>query len=274
MHKILLPTDFSENSGKANKYVINIFGKDAAYTLMHAWYMPNYSTEMVLPVDDVLAEEVKIELDKEREALLKKSPDLKIKTKMSYGDAVGCIDDMVEEIKADLIVMGTKGSSGMAEILVGSNTASVIQSVTVPVLAIPEQAEVKLPKKIVFATDLHEISSPKVIKPLKEIVQKLSAHILVLNVMKEHEAPDLDKTLEREKLENLFTGLDYSYHIILADKQEIAHAIDEFIHREKADMVAMIARKANLFDRIFHKSITHKIALHTDIPLLAMHDLG
>lgn len=56
----------------------------------------------------------------------------------------------MKEQKIDLVVMGTKGASGVTEILIGSNTADVIEKCHCPVLAIPAESDFKTPTKVVL----------------------------------------------------------------------------------------------------------------------------
>ena len=61
------------------------------------------------------------------------------------------IEDLVEKMGIDLVVMGTKGATGLAAAVIGSNTADVIQAATCPVLAVPESADVEnLPTHMLF----------------------------------------------------------------------------------------------------------------------------
>jgi nucleotide-binding universal stress UspA family protein len=53
---------------------------------------------------------------------------------------------------------------------------------------------------------------------------------------------------------------------------DIFEGITTYIADHHVDMVAMLTRKRNLLERIFHKSMTRKMAYHTHIPLLAFHN--
>ena len=57
----------------------------------------------------------------------------------------------------DLIVMGTKGASGLKEVLFGSNTVHVIKNAKCPVLAVPSEFVFESPREILFPSD-YEVS--------------------------------------------------------------------------------------------------------------------
>ncbi|WP_273568521.1 universal stress protein [Maribacter halichondriae] len=60
-----------------------------------------------------------------------------------------------ENKKIDLIVMGTKGATGLKKATVGSNTGDVITKIKQPLLAVPEDTVYEKPREIAFATDYH-----------------------------------------------------------------------------------------------------------------------
>jgi hypothetical protein len=65
---------------------------------------------------------------------------------------IGVIEEVVKDHAIDLIVMGTRGVSGMEEFFIELNTEKVIRRVSCPVLAVP--SSVKSFNKIVFPTTL------------------------------------------------------------------------------------------------------------------------
>lgn len=68
--------------------------------------------------------------------------DVEIHTISRYGNLIVQINTIARAAaNIDLIVMGTRGASGMMELFFGSNTADVIEQVRVcPVLAVPSKA--------------------------------------------------------------------------------------------------------------------------------------
>jgi nucleotide-binding universal stress UspA family protein len=58
-------------------------------------------------------------------------------------------------IKADLIVIGTRGAGLIKKTLLGSNTGNVIEDSPILVFVIPKEVSFFNPKKIVFASRFH-----------------------------------------------------------------------------------------------------------------------
>ena len=60
---------------------------------------------------------------------------------------------LLEEVNADLIIMGSHGASGLKELLTGSNTEKVIRFAEAPVLVLKSELKDVDFSDIVFATD-------------------------------------------------------------------------------------------------------------------------
>jgi hypothetical protein len=56
----------------------------------------------------------------------------------------------------DLIIMGTRGSSGIKEVIIGSVTANVIAKTRTPVLAVPHEYVMEEPDAMLFSTSHYE----------------------------------------------------------------------------------------------------------------------
>lgn len=64
------------------------------------------------------------------------------------------MNEMVNNPKIDLVVMGTSGHSKLEEMIIGSNTEKVVRHSRCPVLTVHETAAKKEFKNIVYATSL------------------------------------------------------------------------------------------------------------------------
>ena len=90
------------------------------------------------------------------------------------GNLVETLNGLIGLHQPDLIVMGTKGASGLKRILIGSNTVKVLAHVRVPVLIIPEVARFEKffhggKNRVVLATDLYELNNDDALDILKKI---------------------------------------------------------------------------------------------------------
>src|SRR5690349_10400960 len=164
MKTILAPVDFSEASTNALSFAAELCRRASARLfVMNALQKGQNETETKNKLKAI-------------EADLKKTfgPDLKCESSLAHGDLVSTFKKVVAVQQPDLIVMGTKGASGMKRILIGSNTVHVIANTAMPVLVIPEVARFdhflnKDKNRVVLATDLDELENEDAINILKEI---------------------------------------------------------------------------------------------------------
>ena len=276
MKKILVPTDRSENARHALNYALRLFeGEEVEFVLFQSFDIPTYSADMPVPLDMVGADELKRFLNEDIAALKRQSEgqSFTFSSLVESGSLTMNIEALVNEHAIDLVVMGTKGATGLAAAIIGSNTADVIQAATCPVLAVPESADLEaMPKRILFASDNKGLSNSSIIEPLMFVAKKFNGHIHIMNVLDEGKMTTVDEAVAGLKLDHLLETFQHTFHFENSDDK--AEAIENFLNTHGIDMLAVVPRKNNFFDAIFHRSVTRKLALHTKVPLLAMHDLA
>ena len=85
---------------------------------------------------------------------------------VEIGSPYESIAHVITNHDADLVVMGTKGSGGVEEVLIGSNTEKVVRYAKCPVITIKDKVDLDKVKHIVFATSLME-DQPDIVERLK-----------------------------------------------------------------------------------------------------------
>jgi len=104
----------------------------------------------------------------------------------------------------------------------------------------------------------------------KEFVKLFKAKVLVLDVEKPVAVPMHENTSGAESLENSLK--DVEHVMFYTSAENITDGINTFADEHNCDWLAMIPRKHNSFSEFFHKSNTKRMAFHTHIPLLSLHD--
>jgi nucleotide-binding universal stress UspA family protein len=187
---------------------------------------------------------------------------------------VGFAGDVIitksEELNCDLIIMGTKGATGISQFFIGSVTATVIRKSTISVLAIPEDFKFDKLQKIVFATDYEGISNKKTLQPLFEIARKFDSKILMFHAIeaKEPIAAYIEE-LQVWKAEKNFHHVRHTNSI--ASCENIPDGILDFAGENEADLIAIIPHTYSFFENLLHKSVSKQIAFESKIPILALH---
>lgn len=275
MKTIIVPTDFSETAYNAARYSIGLAQQlgVSKIILYHAY-------ELIVPIPDLPTavpmvnmedlRDASIEgLHKMRNELMNELPvSISLLVRADNHLLAANIDQVCKEEEADLIVMGITGGSQLEEILVGSNTVDVVKNSSYPVIVVPTSASFKPIHKIVFACDLRKVVKTTRKEPLHKLLNAFTPELHVLNIQKEgkeHMHPE-----ENQELDNMLHNYHPHYHFV--DHSNVAEGITEFAEKQSADLLLIIPKKHGLFDSIFKRSNTSRIAFHTNVPLLSIHE--
>ncbi len=279
MQKILIPTDFSENSMNAIKYATELFkhGQSEIY-LLHAFADEVYEAKTRL-ADEIFEELKQKALDRTNEALqdfrekiqaFSPNPKHTLHTIAEFGLLVDSVNDWVEKENMDVVVMGTKGKTDRKNITFGSNTLQVIKYVKCPVLAIPEVYGEVHPKNILFTTDYQLPYKRRELKLVSNIAKCFSSKINFLYISK---FPSLSLRQHDNKSFLEASFCDNQVDFFQEEGKEITKAINTFIIENPIDMLVMVNTRHSYLENILYQSTVEKIGLNIDIPFLVLQNL-
>jgi nucleotide-binding universal stress UspA family protein len=273
IRKIFVPTDFSPNADTAMSYATAIASKlRSKLVLFHSVKMPVVvMNETMLPVnDEMLMKDSDAQLNKMKREIREKQIPVEIEIASSMGFAVDEILNQCSTGKSDLIVMGTKGAHGLAELVVGSNTAEVIAKANCPVLAVPQDAHIKGINKILFATNYADNDFQSIFL-LTEIFKPWNPEIIIVHMEDHGNERAENRHFERFK-EQVVTSIAYDkFYFNLLDGKHTEDAVSDFAVANNVDIISVSSRKRNLFEKLTGRSVSKRLAYHTHIPLLAFH---
>ena len=172
MKRIILPTDFSEQAGYAMDLACQIAQKTSSeLVVIHVLdYTGLFDFSAGSSAYPFIGNPIGIDMDQKFLDLLYANAEEKchsfiqehrkdginITPKVKVGSAYQYISDEINEVKTDLVIMGSKGISGVEEVLLGSNTEKVVRHAKCPVLTVKSKVQLKDIKDIVFATSFRE----------------------------------------------------------------------------------------------------------------------
>lgn len=267
MHKILVPTDFSENAFNALEYAVemaNLFG--SSITLLHT-YTASSTSGMFVSVESFMKKDA---AEQALLALRKVEPRLQgeaaVDTQILRGPTNRTIREVADEQGYDLIIMGTQGASGLAEVFLGSTANSVIKDALTPVLAIPNGSSYRPIRQIVFAIDDEGIGHAGVVKPLVQLAKKTHAPVRVF-----HQALDAERDGIDPSVDLYLEEVEHSFHYEL-DQEDINESINSFVKDNQAELLCMLRRSRGFLEEVFHRSATTKEVFDSPVPLLVLKD--
>jgi len=278
MKNILFPTDFSKNSWNAIEYAIRLF-KDTPcnFYLLHvdalsrsgvdsnSFIMPTQAVNMDLRdnLTDTFNRIKAITTNKEHNII----------ALHEYGNLIDIIRKTVLDKKIDLIVMGTKGASGIKETILGSNSSNVMTKVPCNLLVIPEKAVQFIPNEIAFPTDYNIFYSHSILEAISTMLRTTKAKLRVVNVTKPgiqlNEGQNQNMIYLQDYLLELYEK-SHSFHNLRHEKAK--SAIEQFVVREKIDMVIMVAKNLNFLQQLLFDTSIKKISFQTSVPLFVLHE--
>ena len=201
-------------------------------------------------------------------------------TSKTFKPAITCINDsgtlsdIIEEVvksqKIALAIIGTHGSSGMNQFILGNHSRELINHTRIPLLIVPAETKTNRIRKIAFAADFkkpeQDLSS---IYALIEFARPLEAEILLTYVCDtDFESPEFQHWIQNFMTE-LSNKANYPhiYYRIIRNKQVIL-GLDWLCLHGQIDMLAMVHRSKTFMENLFRGSNTQKMAQHIPVPLL------
>ncbi|MGO3183569.1 MAG: universal stress protein [Aequorivita sp.] len=278
--RILIPTDFSRNAHNAVKYAMELYKREECdFFILHSYYLSGYSKENLLipkPTNKELAkvqersdqniERLKVQMD-----FYDKNEKHDFHFMNEFGSFFDVMKKVVEKEDIQLVVMGTQGETDNKAVIMGSNALNVMEEIrNCPVLVIPSTVLFKDPNEIVFPTSFRTHYKEKELGILVEISRLLNSPIRILNVQK-------SKTLTKAQLENkelldtILAPASFTHHVLY--DIDLKDGVRSFIQSRQSEMIAVVNKKHNFFGSIFSNPMVKELGKHTNVPILAMHDL-
>ncbi|MBY0424348.1 MAG: universal stress protein [Cytophagales bacterium] len=243
--------------------------------LLHAYHVPVINPDLptymfqneAIIVENSAKEKLALAIEK----LSKTFPNVHFSFKNIMGFAEDEILDYSEEYRTDLIVMGTKGASGLREILIGSITGSIVSKAKCPVLAIPENKKYKKPAKIVYASEM-DPKELEVIDKVSRFAELFQAELDIVHVRTGLPVDSREKPQPYEVAELIRKNISYkNLSFSILPGVLVQETLLEFLKKEKTDMLAIATHHRGLLEKIFTVSLAKQISYHSPVPLLVYH---
>ncbi|MGZ3765722.1 MAG: universal stress protein [Mucilaginibacter sp.] len=206
MKTYIIPVDFSETSIHATEFAALLSNQTAVghIVLMHSYHVSVY--ESVLPTPDmVILTEDEIEAQiKERTTHLEQirtrmhqfaRQGVIIHVQINRSPLVRAIIETINKENGDLVILGSNGTNIGNISHVGSNVVSISKLSPVPVIVVPPACHYERIKRIVMACDFNKVHDSVPLEPLKKLLSRHDADLLVLNIDKHANHKNADPQL-------------------------------------------------------------------------------
>lgn len=273
MKKIIVPVDFSKHSEYAIETAAALAKRNNAEII--ALHMLELSESSISQTDSNSQFNTLFYMkraEQQFEDMLKKDvlKDVKITPIVKRFKVFKEVNDVAKTENADLIIMGSHGSSGVNEIFIGSNTERVVRHSDIPVLVIKNKPTNMHFDNVVYGCDFTDESIASYIKVSKFFENMGSkVHLLYVNLpdfafkstneMEARVAEFLKKTEGNlKKLNDVVYFSDYN----------IEKGILNYANKIGADLIAVSTHGRTGIAHFFEGSISEDIANHAILPVM------
>ncbi|WP_194973982.1 universal stress protein [Aquiflexum lacus] len=189
-------------------------------------------------------------------------------TKMVFGNPFAGISKEIVDAKADIVIMGSKGSSGLEEVLIGSNTEKVVRNASCPVLTIKSKISPKDIRKVVFASDFNEVPTD-VINRLKTSMTIINAELHLVKINTPSIFENTRTSIQKIKSFAEDFELDAASMEVYNSSSE-EDGILEYADDINADMIAMATHGRTGFLHLLSGSIAEDVVNAAKRPVWTM----
>jgi nucleotide-binding universal stress UspA family protein len=274
MKKIIVPTDFSPYSFNALQYARHFAAiNNGQITIIHASknfgdYNDTYTFDQFLNnmynVHESLTNDYILKC--KTEIAESNRQNIAIQFFDDYQEMENKIGNIVTNDAYDLLIIGTKGSIGWKEKLLGNHTVKIIEKVSCPVLAITKRSIFKPIENIVFATDLEE-DGEEALRVLQNQADLLNASLGFVHIKLE-ETRSIEENIQKYKLFlNEILG-DESYKFELQEADSVLTGLHQYTTKNPVSIMALLQRREQSLDDLFTISFSKKLAFNGDTPVM------
>ena len=281
---ILFATDFSPAAAQAVPYVKRI-AKHYDADVVALYVRPPVVNPMMEPATwPIDVEAAKAQDEFCRKELLDSFAGIRTKVLIEEGGIEACLKAAMESNDTDLVVIGTRGRTGAAKLLLGSVAEEIFRTVTCPVLTVGPHAAVagrmRGPiREILYATDFSP-ESAHAAEYAVSLAQEFQARLTLLHVIPNQKPGDLvsatDVTTSSEQLLRKLVSPEAAFwckpeYFVL--KGDPAQQIIEFAKLREPDLVVLGARKEKgVYGAASHlpTATAHRVVSHAPCPVLTI----
>jgi nucleotide-binding universal stress UspA family protein len=179
------------------------------------------------------------------------------------------VSEVASSVKADLIVIGSRGHNDFDGIFTGSNTEKVVRYSTTPVLVVKSKPKNVDFNHVVLAIDFNA-NSVSPVKNALELLKQLAKKVTLLHInlpnlgflSTDEIQEQVDEFLKLGKLEHIKDSIDFT-----AD-HNVEDGIINYAKREDADVLAIITHGRTGLNHFFGGSISEDLVNHSKLPVV------
>lgn len=269
MKTFLVPVDFSDTSKNAARYAAQLASgvQDAQIILYNA-------SDKVHSISEGNDGAARKNVSSNELELLKKELNSSGNSNITFiaeeGALVANLEKFLESHNIDLIVMGITGSSRLTQVFMGTNTLNVIKHVKTPVIIVPPDAKFTSISNVLMISDFKDVANTTPFAEIRTILDLFKPNLHIVNVDSEHYI-ELTEEYKKERAVMISQLGDYNPEFSFLRLFDFLDGVNTFAETKNIDAILTIPKKHNFLSALFQVSHTKKLAYHSHVPIIAVH---
>ncbi|QQS27730.1 MAG: universal stress protein [Sphingobacteriales bacterium] len=272
MKKIFLPTDFSDianNSAHLAAYIARKSG--SSIFLFHIMSIPldwdhlSVEQEKQYPEFKAMIANTKKQLSDYASSDFLKG--IKVDWEVFINDTLDNIVNHADSVQSDMIVMGTHGSKGFNELVLGSNTQKIVRLAKMPVLTVNKFPRHYQLNDIALFSDFNNADEyQRLLDRSLELANIFGSTIHLVKVLTpaddllDFEVVGLEGYRSNKKIKKEVVRIDYL--------RPVEEGIFNYIDTHKVDLIVMGTHGRTGLARLIMGSVAEIIVNHSPVPVL------
>ncbi|MFZ4058046.1 MAG: universal stress protein [Ferruginibacter sp.] len=272
--KILLPTDFSKEAQFAYAMANKLKEKIAVdIHFLHVLQVPDTvsinewgTIETCGEIDIAYLQQQKDHAEKQLLQLIPATDNENYHAHLELGQLTTKILQFSEIHQIDIIVMGTKGATGLKELLSGTETQHIARYSKIPLLSVMCDRSTLAINEILLAYDFG-FPQKEQLNVLHRIASAFNARINLLHIAALHQKVDAALITQHMHTFAALNGFEnYACHFL--QDTDIENGVVHFNQMHDMNMIAIGTKGKG---GLLHKSAMEKLVQHLQKPILSFH---
>lgn len=271
MSYIIAATDFSAISLNAVNYAADLAlatGHDLV--IIHSFSLPVMIGDVPVPAS--LIDDTQRDADEQMERLVKKitgtHSDIHLRSFVFYGTILETIEKYATPHGKPLVTIMGNTNTQEDSTWIFSTLSDASANFSLPVLAIPPDANFKKAPAICLALDIDMNNNVAALNKVAELALALKAELHVINVQQDAFNRD-NVAAVSEQTTNALLSAAPKYHFLY--DQDVEKAIHKYCTNNSIDMLAVIHGDHSFLYSLLHRSHTKQLSRSMEIPVLVLH---
>jgi len=272
MRPIIVPVNFSECAACAARYASDLaVAIEGELHLISVVEYPFTSPDLVLSEDvyGVMLDSANIYLKEMQTELQRHTGNsIPIHISVGVGNVFAQVEQLCQTLNPYAIVIGSSGPT-FEKFIAGSHIGPLLR-LPYPVLIVPERTTFNSFRNILLACDITDLDSglPHSFPLIQELRKRFNATIDVVTVGDNHSVTNEEFYLQSKTWQDHLRQLQPRLHMIQG--KNIEEGLFHYLADNPADLVVVFPKKHNFLE--FHTRQSKKIAKHSTIPIMSMHE--